>query len=132
MQFRDLILRCDNKNADGSRKKCPAKGYFYEVFFNGECIARSQTNPETDACRELLQRGLKGKARFWRAGKNTHDLEMDVERGAAHVLIESPKTGLHWRRYREFPEVTPWRTRKARNDTHVKPASQPIEIRASV
>ena len=129
MQFHDLILRCDDKNADGSRKKCPTKGYFYEVYLNGERIARSQTNAETDACRELLRRGLKGKARFWRAGKNTHDLEMDVERGAAHVLIESATTGLHWRPYREFPKVTPWRTHKARKDTLIN-QRQPTEFRA--
>lgn len=131
MQVHNLILRCDDKNADGSRKKCPTKGYFYEVFFNGECIARSQTNPETDACRELLRRGLKGKARFWRADKSTHDIEMDVERGAAHVLVEEDRGGLRWRRYREFPQGTPWRTHKARKDTLVKSASQPTEIRAS-
>jgi len=52
-----------------------------------------------------VARGIKGKARFWRDGKATHDLEMDMERGAVHALVEEDKGGFRWRKYREFPDA---------------------------
>jgi len=98
MKIYDLILRCDD--TDAKRKPCPAKGYFYQAFLNGEPLSRSQTNAETDACRELLRRGMTGKARFWREGKTSPDVEMNIERAAQWQLIEEDRDGLRWRRYR--------------------------------
>jgi hypothetical protein len=108
MPIYNLILRRDDRNADGRRKECPDRGYFFEAFLNGEPLSRSQVNAETDACRELLRRGLTGKARFWREGKATPDLEMKIEVAAKVQLIKSDQRGFRWRRYREFPDAS-WR-----------------------
>jgi hypothetical protein len=109
MQVYDLILRRDDTNAKGKRKRCPRKGFFYEVFLDGERISRSQTNAESDACRVLLKRAMTGKARFWREGKAFQDSERDIERAAKVQLLETERKGFRWRRYREFPAAR-WRT----------------------
>lgn len=108
MQVHNLILRCDDTDAEGKRKECPEKGYFFEAFLNGEQLSRSQTNAETDACRALLKRGLAGTARFWREGKATPDFERKIEVLAKLQLIESDRRGFRWRAYREFPDAS-WR-----------------------
>lgn len=100
MQVHDLILRRDDTDAKGKRKRCPANGYFYEVRYKGGLIARSQTNPQTNACRALLARGIKGKARFWRVDKTSHDIESDIEKAAKFQLSEERRDGFRWRRYR--------------------------------
>jgi hypothetical protein len=100
----DLMLRCDDTDTAGTRKACPGGGYFYEVLLNGEPLSRSRSNPETNACRELLRRGMTGKARFWRANRTAPDLVMDIERAAKVQLVEDDKGGFRWRRYREFPQ----------------------------
>jgi hypothetical protein len=48
---------------------------------------------ECAACRRLVEEepclGIDGVARFWRAGKKTHDLEMRIGPGARHVVSET-------------------------------------------
>ena len=51
-------------------------------------IVSSSRDPEFDACRELLKRGLRGVASFSRPGTTLH-LRIDVERGAQLMTKES-------------------------------------------
>jgi hypothetical protein len=62
-------------------------GYKYEVALDGEVIVPSSRDPEFDACRELVKRGLRGIAVFRRPGSAPH-FWADVERGAQLMTKE--------------------------------------------
>jgi hypothetical protein len=68
-------------------KSLSRRGHLYEVALDGEVIVPSSRDPEPDACRELLRRGLRGVAVFCRAGVPC--LRMDIERGAQLMTKES-------------------------------------------
>jgi hypothetical protein len=48
------------------RTSLSRRGYLYEVALDGEVIVPSSRDPEYDACRELVRRGLRGDAVFRR------------------------------------------------------------------
>jgi hypothetical protein len=62
------------------RKSLWRHGYRYEVVLDGEVIVSLSRDPEPDACRELLKRGLRGNAAFWREGMPEPCLVVDIER----------------------------------------------------
>ena len=107
----------------GKRKPCPTKGYFYELWLNDECIARSQTNVETDAARVLLSRGIKA-FRIWRRGRASHDYMVDCEKVAGWQLSEEDRDGFRARRYRN-PEDRP-----VASETTQKQQRQPSALSA--
>jgi hypothetical protein len=100
----DLVMR--RRNQAGSR------GYRYDVLMGGELLCTAN-DPEFTACRILAERGITGKARFWREGKTEHDIEMDITKASKKCIRESEKHGPRivkwspndWARERKFGEL---------------------------
>lgn len=59
-----------------------------KIFRDGEFFAST----ECGACRRLIEEdarpGISSIARFWRAGKPAHDLEMNIHLGAKYYVAE--------------------------------------------
>ena len=49
------------------RDTATRRGYQYEVWLGSELLTVS-FDPEFAACRRLLEKGITGRARFWREG----------------------------------------------------------------
>jgi hypothetical protein len=58
------------------------RGQRYRVTYLGEVLIESARNPEFDACRALLARGVTGTLQIWRPGKAAPDARLDIQRGA--------------------------------------------------
>src|SRR5262245_31395445 len=79
-----------------------SRGELYRVRFDGAVLLESSRNPEFDACRALLARGITGKLEVWRPGKQHHDMQLDIECGAELTVEETDQRGLRLVRYRPF------------------------------
>ena len=79
--------------------------YQYNVWLGEELIVAKSRDPEFAACRKLAKSGRFGKARFWREGKGSHDIEMDIARAAKWRTKETRKIGPHFVQFEEFPAV---------------------------
>jgi hypothetical protein len=82
--------------------KMKRKGEVYEVLLGDEIIA-SGTSPECAACRVLKSRGHSGKAAFWREGKHTWDIRMDIEWAAGRYVAEEAKQGIRFAKWEPHP-----------------------------
>ena len=60
-------------------------------------------DPEFAACRALAKSGRFGLARFWREGKDHHDIQMDIAKAAKWRTAETRKGGPRFARFTEFP-----------------------------
>jgi hypothetical protein len=63
-------------------------------------------NPEFEACRALLAKGIKGKLQAWRRGKQHWDMQLDIERGAGLTVEENEHHGPKIVRWRPHPQTT--------------------------
>jgi hypothetical protein len=77
-------------------------GHTYEVHLVGELLVKSR-DPEFAACRKLAKTGRFGRARFWRAGKETPDIEMDIATAAKWRTKEARRHGPLFVAFEEFP-----------------------------
>jgi hypothetical protein len=77
-------------------------GYPYEVWLGEELIVKSR-DPEFAACRKLAKSGRFGRARFWREGKETHDISMDIATAAKWRTKETRRHGPLFVPFEEFP-----------------------------
>ncbi|MGA7329767.1 MAG: hypothetical protein WBX25_36120, partial [Rhodomicrobium sp.] len=76
-------------------------GYMYEVLLGDEIIC-THIDPEFASCRELLKRGVTGKAHFKREGRAQIDMICDIERAAKYCTQEGERVGPRFRKYVEF------------------------------
>lgn len=95
-------------------ERLTTRGYRYGVIWNGERIVTDSADPEHDACRALLARGITGRMETRTDGKTR--MLFDIEYGAGRMTTESDKGGLHTGKYR----APPWEAKRASNDN--KPA----------
>jgi len=72
--------------------------YEYEVRLGDELIVVDR-DPEHSACRALLAKGIKGKARFMRDGKPS--LIMDIEKAAQYRVQDKGRHGPRFVKYRQ-------------------------------
>lgn len=101
MQITNLILKRDDKKSDGSHKSPGKRGYMYEVYLGNELLCKA-IDPEYTACRVLLERGITGRAQFWRKDKSHWDIGMNIEKAAKYCIKEGDKTMLHVGKYVPF------------------------------
>jgi hypothetical protein len=80
-------------------------GQRYRVIYSGEILAEGRRNPIFDACRALLAWGTTGRLEVWRPGKESADMQLDIERGALSGIRETPTQSL-----RLVPWHPWWRT----------------------
>jgi len=89
-------------------------GYLYDVILDGEVIVRRSHDPELDACRALLAKGVTGKLSLTdHTGKPR--LTMDIEIGARWSVIDDDKRGLLLIPYRAWPGSSTGPSPQARN-----------------
>jgi hypothetical protein len=59
------------------------RGQYYRVYFEGTVLIEDTWNPEFEACRALVARGITGRLEVWRADKHYPGLIVpDIEEGA--------------------------------------------------
>jgi hypothetical protein len=66
------------------------RGQRYRVTYLGNIIVESTRNPEFDACRALLTRGITGKLEMWRAGKTHPDVTLGH---SSRLQPDNPRDG---------------------------------------
>jgi hypothetical protein len=77
------------------------RGQRYRVHFAGEILIEDTWNPEFEACRALVVRGIIGRLEVWRGGKARADMVIpDIEARARWTVLENDKAG---------PIIVPWR-----------------------
>jgi len=85
----------------GSRRLYQKNGQLWDVYFAGSHLLRS-LDPEHDAARALLARGLRGTMHVYHRGSDVWSLKMDIERAAARKVSETGSEGPIFRPYRDW------------------------------
>ncbi len=73
------------------------RGQHYRVHHAGEVLIEDCWNPEYDAARALLAKGVTGKVEVWRGDQ--HASTIDVEVAAGLTVVENANSG---------PRLAPW------------------------
>jgi hypothetical protein len=84
------------------------RGQYYRVHYKGAVLIDETRNPELEACRALLSRGIVGRLEIWRFGKDHSDMLIpDIAKAAECTVEENEKRGprfVQWTR----PDDAPW------------------------
>ncbi len=81
------------------------RGQRYRVHFEGAVLIEDTWNPEFEACRALVARGVTGRLDVWRAGKTHPDMIVpDIEVGARWTVVENDREGPVVKRWEPFPD----------------------------
>jgi hypothetical protein len=78
------------------------RGHRYRVTYAGTVLVDGSRNPEFDACRALLAKGIRGKLEIWRKGAAFPAMVLDIEAGARLTVAETEKEGPRVVRWRPF------------------------------
>jgi hypothetical protein len=78
-------------------------GARYRVTYLGETLIESARDPEFQACRALLAKGVKGTLVTYSPGSSVPRMKVDIEKGAMLTVIESAREGPRFARYRPHP-----------------------------
>ena len=70
------------------------RGQQYSVTYLGGLLVESTRNPEFDACRALLARGITSELAVWRRGAAAPCMMLDIVSGAGLTISETDKNGL--------------------------------------
>jgi hypothetical protein len=80
------------------------RGHRYRVTYADNLLIENTRNPEYDACRVLLAKGITGRLEVWRAGTTFPASSIDIERGAGWTISETEEHGprlVRWRRFED-------------------------------
>jgi len=66
-----------------------SRGQRYRVLYQGEALIESARNPEHDACRALLARGITGTLEVWHRGASHAGSRIDIACGAKWTVRET-------------------------------------------
>jgi hypothetical protein len=81
------------------------RGQRYRVYFQDAVLIEVTWNPEFEACRALVARGVTGRLDVWRAGKtHPHMIVPDIEEAARWTVVENAREGPVIKRWEPFPE----------------------------
>src|SRR5262245_32400281 len=69
------------------------RGQRYRVIHNSVTLIESSRNPEFDACRALLARGITGLLESWHKDASFAAMYLDIEKGARLTVQESEHIG---------------------------------------
>jgi hypothetical protein len=78
-------------------------GARYRVTYLGKTLIGSARDPEYEACRALLAKGVKGKMVTYSPGSLVPRTRIDIESGAQLTIIENTNEGPRRARYRPHP-----------------------------
>jgi hypothetical protein len=79
-------------------------GARYRVTYLGATLIESARDPEFEACRALLARGIVGTVVTYSPGSSTPRLRVDIEQGAKLMTIDNANDGPRFGRYRPHPD----------------------------
>jgi hypothetical protein len=81
------------------------RGQYYRVDYEGAPLIDETWNPELEACRALLARGIVGRLEVWRFGKSHPDMLVpDIAKAAEWTVKENEARGPHFVRWQPRPE----------------------------
>jgi hypothetical protein len=83
-----------------------SSGARFRVTHLGKTLIESARDPEYEACRALLAKGIKGKMVTYSPGSLVPRMGIDIETGAQFTIIENAKEGPRRARYRPHPGST--------------------------
>jgi hypothetical protein len=78
-------------------------GARYRVTYKGETLIEAAHDPEHEACRALLARGIKGTMVTYFPFEMTPRMKVDIEKGAKLTTIENARQGPRTIRHRPHP-----------------------------
>jgi hypothetical protein len=78
-----------------------ARGPVYRVMYAAEVLLE-HWNPEFEACRALLARGITGKLETWRPGGSFPAQTLDIEKTAKLTVEESDTVSVRMVRWKPF------------------------------
>jgi hypothetical protein len=81
-------------------------GARYRVTYLGETLIASARDPEFEACRALLAKGIIGTLVTYGPGGTAARMRIDIEDGAKLTTIENANEGPRIGRYRPHPGTT--------------------------
>jgi hypothetical protein len=79
-------------------------GARYRVTYLGETLIESARDPEFEACRALLAKGVTGTMVTYSPGSSVPSLRVDIEKGAELATVDNAYDGPRFRRYRPHPD----------------------------
>jgi hypothetical protein len=88
---------------DIQRTHYTSTGARYRVTYLGAVLIESAGDPEFEACRALLGRGITGTLVTYSPGSSVLRMRVDIEQGAKLTTIENAKDGPRTARYRPHP-----------------------------
>ena len=81
------------------------RGQYYRVHYEGAPLIDETWNPEFEACRVLLARGITGRLEVWRVGRDHPDmLVRDIAKAAKWTVVENESHGPRFVRWKPLPE----------------------------
>jgi len=101
-----VVVPTPDHRVEIQRTHHTSAGSRYRVIFRGETLLETTRDPEFEACRVLLARGVKGTLASYWAGSSVHSMIVDIEKGATLAAIENDKDGPRIGRYRRHPNST--------------------------
>jgi hypothetical protein len=84
------------------------RGQRYCVYHEGAVLIDETWNPEFEACRALLGRGIVGRLEVWRFGKPHPDMLMDIAKAAEWTVVENESHGPRFVRWKPKPDDVRW------------------------
>lgn len=80
------------------------RGQYYRVRYEGGVLLEEAWNPELEACRALVARGITGRMEVWRAGKAHADMIVpSIEEAARWTVVDNDKEGPVIKRWEPLP-----------------------------
>ena len=73
-------------------------GYRYSVLYGGKLLVERSRDPETDAARALLAKGITGKLTLCDGKTGKPRTVIDIEKAAGLVTTEENRSGLRFRK----------------------------------
>ena len=83
-----------------------AAGYVYSVIHNGKPLVKHSRDPECDAARALLAKGITGKLVMCDGKTGVPRTIINIEKAAGLQVTEERRDGLRFRRY-VIPDNSP-------------------------
>lgn len=81
-----------------------SRGSLWDAFLGDEKIVKRAIEPNYKTCRELVARGITGRAMFWFEDKEVLIIR-DIEKAAQLTVEECRKNGLRTRKFKAYEEA---------------------------
>ena len=78
----------------------------YRVTYLGKTLIESTRDPELDACRALLAKGISGVLVTYSPEGSVPRMRIDIEKGSQRMTIDNTADGPRIGRYRRHPKST--------------------------